>query len=250
MSGSTITVRLRQQHGHPRRRNERRQSRVARWRPGRRHDRVGPGPGRQQGPHRLPAHGRHPGAFVLLGTMPAVLAAGAGTRRDRSALGPGRQRGSVRHEGNRRRFHAGCRWLAALHIRQGPGPRRRHGRGRQDLWWDLVCRVAVRRGRHRASGECSGHHQRWLGRRLRLLNCGFRHGEGLWASEHPQSFALTALQVESRRIARPDRVLISTAAMSWRTSELAPRTVSSRSGSALHVATCCAAPLRSMTTSA
>jgi len=57
-----------------------------------------------------------------------------------------------------------------------------------------------------------------------------------------------APQVESRRIVCPCRVRISTAAMSRRARELAPMTASSRLGSAFQVATCSAAPLRSMTT--
>ena len=59
-----------------------------------------------------------------------------------------------------------------------------------------------------------------------------------------------APQVESRRIVCPCRVRISTAAMSRRARELAPMTVSSRLGSAFQVATCWAAPLRSMMTMA
>ena len=119
--------------------------------------------------------------------------------------GQGHQRTAGRGKGEQRRLDADRRRLAALHLRQGQGARRRLRPGRQDLWWDLVCRVAVRDGRHRASGERSDpvqqhEHVRRRPGRLRLLATeltGSEQREGLWSSGQPQSFALALARIRS-----------------------------------------------------
>ena len=102
--------------------------------------------------------------------------------------GPGRQRGPRHDEGDQWRVDGDRGRLAALYVRQGQGSWSGRRSGHQDLWRDLVCRVAIRFARHGGFQARSVSHQQQLGRRrgrLRLLSLrlSFRGpGDGVWVA--------------------------------------------------------------------